>query len=161
MVFRSLRLKFMLLFFIFFLIPYGLLTFFSISMSKQMMKKSTMDHLQNLVEVKETAIEQWLQERVRDGRTIAESREIKSLDPKQIEPFLSLIKHFERAYLDIWALNLNGQVIAGSGKHFRVDSGIEIGRNGGVFYCPSPRSNCPPQQIDGAVERWHCQSLLL
>jgi hypothetical protein len=114
MVFRSLRLKFMLLFFIFFLIPYGLLTFFSISMSKQMMKKSTMDHLQNLVEVKETAIEQWLKERVRDGKTIAESREIKSLDPKQIEPFLSLIKHFERAYLDIWALNLNGQVIAGS-----------------------------------------------
>ena len=109
---HSLRAKFMLLFFIFFFIPYGLLTFFSISMSKQMMKKSTMDHLQNLVEVKETAIEQWLKERVRDGKTIAESREIKSLDPKRIEPFLSLIKHFERAYLDIWVLNLKGQIIS-------------------------------------------------
>jgi hypothetical protein len=71
-----------------------------------MMKKGTIDHLQNLVEVKETAIEQWLKERVRDGKTIAESREIKSLDPKQIEPFLSLIKHFERAYLDIGVFNL-------------------------------------------------------
>jgi two-component system NtrC family sensor kinase len=114
MAFRSLRLKFMLLFFIFFLIPYGLLTFFSFSMSKQMMKKSTIDHLQNLVEVKETAIEQWLKERIRDGKTIAESREIKSLDPKRIEPFLSLIKHFERAYLDIRVLNLKGQIISGS-----------------------------------------------
>jgi two-component system NtrC family sensor kinase len=116
MVFRSLRLKFMLLFFIFFLIPYGLLTFFSFSMSRQMMKKSTTDHLQNLVEIKETAIEQWLKERVRDGKTIAESREIKSLDPQQIEPFLSLLKNFERAYQGIWVFNVKGQMIAGSGN---------------------------------------------
>ena len=115
MVFRSLRLKFMLLFFIFFLIPYGLLTFFAVSLSKQMMKKSTMDHLQNLVEVKETAIEQWLKERVRDGQTIAESREIKSLDPKRIEPLLSLKRHFERAYADILVLNLQGQFVSGRG----------------------------------------------
>ena len=197
---RSLSAELMLLFFIFFLIPYGLLTFFSVSTSKEMMKKSTMDHLQNLVEVKETAIEQWLKERVRDGKTIAESREIKSLDPKRIEPFLSLIKHFERAYLDIWVLNLKGQIISGSGNpsrtsfekeewfqralkegafismpapaleaqspqptitisvaikdtegrpigvlrelvvfnlYFRVDIGIEIGRNREVFYRPS------------------------
>lgn len=119
MVFRSLRLKFMFLFFIFFLIPYGLLTFFSFSMSKEMMKKSTIDHLQNLVEVKETAIEQWLKERVRDGKSIAESREIKSLDPSKIEPLLSLLKSFERAYLGIWVLNLKGQTISGSGKSLR------------------------------------------
>lgn len=114
--FQSLRLRFMLIFFTFFLIPFGLLTFFSISISKQMMKKGTIDHLQNLVEVKETAIEQWLKERVRDGKTIAESHEIKSLDPKQIEPFLSLIKHFERAYLDVCVSNLKGQIIAGCGE---------------------------------------------
>jgi len=110
----SLRAKFMLLFFIFFFVPYGLLSLFSVSMSKGMMKKSTMDHLQNLVEVKETAIEQWLEERVRDGKTIVESQEIKSLDPKRIEPFLSLVKHFERAYLEIWVLNLKGQIVSGN-----------------------------------------------
>ena len=109
---RSLRAKFMFLFFIFFFVPYGVLTFFSISVSRGMMKKSTMDHLQNLVEVKETAIEQWLKERVSDGKTIAESQEVKSLDPKRIEPFLSLIKHFERAYLEIWVLNLKGQIVS-------------------------------------------------
>jgi two-component system NtrC family sensor kinase len=111
---HSLRAKFMLLFFIFFFIPYGLLAIFSVSMSKGMMKKSTIDHLQNLVEVKETAIEQWLKERVSDGKTIAESQEIKSLDPKQIKPFLSLIKHFERAYLEILVLNLKGQLVSGN-----------------------------------------------
>jgi two-component system NtrC family sensor kinase len=158
MVFRSLRLKFMLLFFIFFLIPYGLLTFFSISMSKQMMKKSTMDHLQNLVEVKETAIEQWLKERVRDGKTIAESREIKSLDPKQIEPFLSLIKHFERAYLDIWALNLNGQVIAGSGNPSKTSYAKEQWfqgalQEGAFISMPAPElaANSPRPTITIAV----------
>ena len=112
MAVRSLRTKLMLLFFIFFFVPFGLLTLFTVSMSREMMKKSTMDHLQNLVEVKETAIEQWLKERVRDGKTIAESQEIKSLDPKQIEPFLSLVKHFERAYLDIWVINLKGQIVS-------------------------------------------------
>jgi hypothetical protein len=99
--FKSLRFKLMVLFFIFFLVPYGVVTFFSVSTSKEMMKKSTVAHLQNLLEVKETAIEQWLQERRRDGKTIAESRDVKSLAPKRIEPFLSLVKHFERAYLDI------------------------------------------------------------
>lgn len=78
------------------------------------MKKSTIEHLQNLVEVKETAIEQWLKERVSDGKTIAESQEIKSLDPKRIEPFLSLVKHSERAYLEIWVLNLKGQIVSGN-----------------------------------------------
>jgi len=110
----SLRAKFMLLFFIFFFVPYGLLSLFSVYMGKGMMKESTMDHLQNLVEVKETAIEQWLEERIRDGKTIAESQEIKSLDPKRIEPFLSLVKHFERAYLEIWVLNLKGQIVSGN-----------------------------------------------
>ncbi len=104
----------MLLFFIFFFVPYGLLAIFSVSMGKGMMRKSTIDHLQNLVEVKETAIEQWLKERVSDGKTIAESQEIKSLDPKQIKPFLSLIKHFERAYLEILVLNLKGQLVSGN-----------------------------------------------
>ncbi len=111
---HSLQAKFMLLFFIFFFVPFGLLTIFSISMSKGMMKKSTVDHLQNLVEVKETAIEQWLKERVSDGKTIVESQEIKSLNPKRIEPFLSLVKHFERAYLEIWVLNSKGQLVSGS-----------------------------------------------
>jgi hypothetical protein len=76
---HSLRAKLMLLFFVFFFIPYGVLTFLSISVSREMMKKSTIDHLQNLVEVKETAVEQWLKERVRNVKTIAESQEIKSL----------------------------------------------------------------------------------
>ena len=81
---HSLRAKFMLLFFIFFFVPYGLLTLFSVYISKGMMKKSTMDHLQNLVEIQETAIEQWLKERILDGKTIAESPEVKSLDPERI-----------------------------------------------------------------------------
>jgi signal transduction histidine kinase len=104
----------MLLFFVFFFVPYGLLTLLSVSMSREMMKKSTMDHLQNLVEVKETAIEQWLRERISDGKSIAETQEVKSLDLKRMEPFLSLVKHFERAYLEIWVLNSKGHIVSGN-----------------------------------------------
>jgi two-component system NtrC family sensor kinase len=151
MVFQSLRLKFMLIFFTFFLIPFGLLTFFSISISKQMMKKGTFDHLQNLVEVKETVIEQWIMERVRDGKTIAESAEIKSLKPNLIGPFLSLVKHFERSYQDIRIFNLKGQIISGSGERVTTSVVNEEWFQGalkdGVFiYVPKPALEATPPQ---------------
>ena len=79
----TLRKKSILLFFAIFFIPFGILTFFSLSMSEQMIKQNNMLHLKNLVEIKETAIEQWLLERIRDGKTLTESEEIKSLNPKK------------------------------------------------------------------------------
>jgi two-component system, NtrC family, sensor kinase len=109
---HSLRTKLTFFFFIFFFVPFGVLTFLSISMSREMMHDSTVDHLRNLVEVKETAIEQWLKERVADGKSIAESPEIKSLNPGQIEPFLSLMRHFERSYLNIQVYTLNGELVS-------------------------------------------------
>ena len=113
----SLGAKFTILFFILFFVPYSVLTFFSVSMSKEMMERSTTSHLQNLAEVKELAIEQWLKERIQDGMTIAESQEIKSLDPKRMKSFLSLVKNFERSYLDIGVLNLKGKIISSDGHH--------------------------------------------
>jgi len=109
---HSLRKKFVFLFLIFFFIPFGLLTFLSVSMSKSMMKQSTISHLQNLVEVKGMAIEQWLKERIGDGKAISESQELKSLDPKRIGPYLTLVKHFYQAYREIWVLNLKGQIVS-------------------------------------------------
>jgi two-component system NtrC family sensor kinase len=109
---HSLRTKFVFLFLIFFFIPFGLLTFFSISISKGMMKQSTISHLQNLVEVKGRSIEQWVKERVGDGKTISESQEIKSFDPIRIEPYLALVKQFYQAYREIWVVNLKGQRIS-------------------------------------------------
>lgn len=110
---HSLRVQLIFLFFVFFFVPYSLLTFFSVSTSREMIKNSTMDHLQNLVEVKETAIEQWLKERVSDVKKLAEGQEIKSMDPKRIEPFLTLLKHLERAFLEIRVLNIKGQIVSG------------------------------------------------
>jgi len=95
---KSLRTRFILLFLVLFSIPFGLVAFISISMSKGMMTQSTIAHLRNLVDVKEVAIEQWLRERVGDGKTISESQEIKSLDPKRIEPYVTLVKSFYQAY---------------------------------------------------------------
>jgi two-component system, NtrC family, sensor kinase len=108
---HSLRTKFVLLFLILFFIPFGLLTLISVSMSKGMMKESTISHLQNLVEVKGVAIEQWLKERIGDAKTISESQEIKSLDPKRIEPYVKLVKGFYQAYREISVFDLNGKRI--------------------------------------------------
>lgn len=102
----SLRTKWMLLFFAFFFIPFVILIFFSVSMSKGMMRQSIFSHLQNLVDVKAMATEHWLRERIGDGKIISESQEIKSLDPAKVDPFLNMVKHFYQAYLDISVADL-------------------------------------------------------
>ena len=107
----TLRKKFILLFLAIFFIPFGILTFFSLSMSKGMIEQNTILHLQNLVEIKETAIEQWLLERIRDGKTLTESEEIKSLNPKKIEPFLNFTKGLHQAYRELLVVDLKGKVI--------------------------------------------------
>jgi signal transduction histidine kinase len=106
---RSLRTKFVLLFLLFFFVPFGVLTFLSVSMSKGMMQRSTISHLQNLVEVKGLAIEQWLRERIGDGKAISESQEIKSLDAGRIKAYLNIVKHFYPAYLEISFASLKKQ----------------------------------------------------
>jgi signal transduction histidine kinase len=108
----SLRKKFIFLFLAIFFIPFGILTFFSLSMSEGMIEQNTIVHLQNLVEIKETAIEQWLLERIRDGKTLTESEEIKSLNPKKIEPFLNFTKGLTPAYRELLVVDLKGKVIA-------------------------------------------------
>jgi two-component system, NtrC family, sensor kinase len=157
MRFRSLRTEYMILFFVFFFVPYGLLTLFSVSMGRGMMKKSTMDHLQNLVEVKETAIEQWIEERLRDGKTMAESQEVKSLDPRRIGPFLSLAKHLNRAYQEISVLNSKGEIISGghSKDSFLKEEWFQKGLEEGSFIStPSPQSGSkqPAMVISLAVK---------
>jgi two-component system, NtrC family, sensor kinase len=152
----SLRARFMILFFIFFFVPYGLLTLFSVSASRVMMKKGTMDHLENLVEVKETAIEQWIKERVSDGKSIAASQEVRSLDPKRIEPFLSLVKHFERAYLEIWVVNLRGHIVSGnlSGASFEKAEWFQKAIEEETFILsptPQPRSSRPVLTISFSI----------
>ncbi|OGP54315.1 MAG: hypothetical protein A2162_12835 [Deltaproteobacteria bacterium RBG_13_52_11b] len=157
MVVHSLRTKLMLLFFVFFFVPFGLLTLLTVSMSREMMKKSTMDHLQNLVEVKETAIEQWFRERVSDGKSIAESQEVKSLDLRQMEPFLSLVKHFERAYLEIWVLNSKGHIVSGNSSKIsfeREDWFQKAIRDGSFISMPAlqPQSSKPAVTLSFAIK---------
>ena len=108
----SLRKKFTLLFLACFFIPFGVLTWLSLSMSKGMMEQNINLHLQNLVEVKETVIEQWLQERIDDGKILARSQEIKSLDPAQIETFLKFKKELHQAYRELRVLDLTGKEIS-------------------------------------------------
>jgi len=120
---HSLRAKLMCLFFLFFFIPYAVLTLFSVSASRGMMKQGTMHHLQNLVEVKETAIEQWLKDRIGDGKKITDSQEVKSLDPRRMRHLLSLVDQIDRTYLGIWVLDTKGQVIWGDPFTFSHQAG--------------------------------------
>ncbi len=108
----TLQKKFTFLFFIIFFIPFALMTFVSLSMSKGRIEQNTFLHLQNLVEVKETAIEQWLQERIRDGKVLVESLQIKSLDPATIDGFLGFKKELHPAYRDLWVVDRNGKRIS-------------------------------------------------
>ncbi len=111
---HSLRTKFILLFLVFFIVPFALITFLSVSMSREMAEENTISHLENLVEIKSMAIEQWMAERIGDGKTIAESGEIKSLNPRRIEPYLEVIKKSYKAYREISVFNLKGQRVTES-----------------------------------------------
>ncbi len=108
----SLRKKFSLLFLGIFCVPFGLLTFLSVSMTRGVLEQSATLHFQNLVEIKETAIEQWVQERIRDGRMLTESAEIKSLDPKRMEPLLNFKKGLHQGYRELLVADLKGKEIA-------------------------------------------------
>lgn len=144
---HSLRTKFALLFLIFFFIPFGLLTFLSVSMSKGMLGQSTISHLQNLVEVKKMAIDQWLKERIGDGKAISESQEIKSLDPMKIEPYLTLVKQFYRAYRELWVVNLRGRRVAENISEFSYEQEdwFQEAINKGLFIS-SPKFHKPSLQ---------------
>jgi signal transduction histidine kinase len=108
----NLRLKFTILFLAIFFIPFAVLTFFSLSMSKRMIEENTTLHLQNLVEIKETAIEQWIQERIRDGQVLTQSQEIRSLDPKKIESFLRFKRGLHRSYRELLVVDSKGREIS-------------------------------------------------
>ncbi len=142
---HSLRTKFVLLFFIFFFIPFGLLTFFSVLMSKGMVKQSTVSHLQNLVEVKGVAIEQWLKERIGDGKAFSESQEIKSLDPRRIEPYLTLTKQFYQGYRELWVVDLKGRRVleTSTGLSYEKEDWFQVAIEKGLFVS-SPKYHKPP-----------------
>ncbi len=77
-----------------------------------MMKQSTISHLHNLVGVKEIAIEQWLKERIGDGKTLSESQEVKSLNPARTEQYLNLVRRFVPSYRELWVFDLNGRRVS-------------------------------------------------
>lgn len=149
---HSLQAKFILLFFVFFFIPFVILTYFSVSMSKGMMKQSTISHLQNLVDVKGVAIEQWLKERVGDGNTVSENQEIKSLDPMRIEPYLTLVKQFYRAYRELWVVNLKGRRVGENISEFSYEKEdwFQGAINKGLFIS-SPKFHKPSLQPTIAI----------
>lgn len=113
MEFHSLRTRFIFLFLAFFVIPFALITYFSVSMSREMAKKNTISHLESLVELKSKAIEQWMKERIGDGKAIAESQEIKSLNPGKFEPYFKFVRNFYQAYQEISVFDLKGQRVGG------------------------------------------------
>ncbi len=108
----KLRTKFTILFLAIFFVPFGVLTFFSLSISEGMIRQNTALHLQNLVEVKETAIEQWIQERIKDGKILVQSREIKSLDPEKIEALLKFKRGLHPAYRELLVVDARGKEVS-------------------------------------------------
>ncbi len=108
----NLHKKFTILFLIVFLIPFGVLTIFSLSVSKEVIEQNTILHLENLVEIKETVVEEWLNDRIRDGRILAESEEIKSLKPEKMEPYLNFKKAMDKTCRELLVADLSGTILA-------------------------------------------------
>ncbi|MEI6157929.1 MAG: cache domain-containing protein, partial [Atribacterota bacterium] len=101
-----------ILFLTVFIIPFGILTFFSLYMSKGVIEQNTILHMQNLVEIKETVVEEWLNDRIRDGKILAESEEIKSLKLEKMGPYLNFKTTMDKACRELLVADLRGKVLA-------------------------------------------------
>jgi len=142
----SLQKKFMLLFFGIFFIPFAVLTFFSLSLSRKMMEQNTILHLQNLVEVKETAIEQWLQERIMDGKMLALSQEVRGWDPKRMEPYLDFKKKLHPGYRELLVVDRKGTEVRNrpSGRVWEGEEWFQEAMEKGI-YVSSPQRISPSE----------------
>jgi two-component system, NtrC family, sensor kinase len=108
----KLRDKFTALFLAILLIPFGSLTFFYLYMSKEVIERNTILHMQNLVEIKETVVEEWLNDRIRDGKILAESEEVKSLRREKISPYVNFKKAMDKSCREILVVDLRGNVLS-------------------------------------------------
>lgn len=97
----TMQIKLMLLFFVFTLLPLCTVGVLSIRSAEELILNMVTNQIEQVVTDKAVLLERWISERKADLEVIAGSSILKSMDPRQITPYLELVRDKYRVYGDI------------------------------------------------------------
>lgn len=101
LLFDNMQVKLMLLFFAFTLAPLCTVGFLSIRSAEELVLSMVTNQIEQLVTDKAVLLERWISERKADLEVIAGSSILKSMDSRQITPYLELVRDKYRVYGEI------------------------------------------------------------
>jgi signal transduction histidine kinase len=104
----------MLLFLVFALAPLGAVGILSIRTAEELILRMATNQIEHVAADKAALLERWISERKADLEVIAGSSILRSMDSKQITPYLNLVRNKYNVYRDISVLSLNGSTVCQS-----------------------------------------------
>lgn len=110
----SLQVKLTLIFFVFALIPLSAVGFLAIKSAEETVFTMATNQMEQIAEDKASLLEKWIAERKADVQVVAHSSILKSLDSRQIAPYLEVVRSRYGEYGDISVVSVDGRWIHGS-----------------------------------------------
>lgn len=111
---NNMQVKLMLLFLVFALAPLCAVGILSIRTAEELILRMATNQIEHVAADKAALLERWISERKADLEVIAGSSILRSMDSKQITPYLNLVRNKYNVYRDISVLSLNGSIVCRS-----------------------------------------------
>ena len=112
----NLRTKLIFIFLALVLIPLVIIGTFSIKATEKLIFDMVTRQLENVALDKTTILETWLEERKSDLRVISGTSIIKTMDPKFIAPYLSLVQNEYLVYKNFTVVSVDGYIVYSTEK---------------------------------------------
>lgn len=107
----NLRTKLLLIFLILVLAPLLVIGWFSVKTTESLIVGMVNRQLHNVAVDKISLLEHWLDERKADLTVISKTSLLKTMEPKQIGPYLNLIRHQYGVYKDFTLVSASGRLV--------------------------------------------------
>ncbi len=124
----TLKNKLVFLFLVLTLVPLAVVGLFSINSTESLIKNLVLRQLENIASDKAAILERWLEERKQDMQVIAGTSLVKTMDPKQIAPYIDLIRTHYGVYNKISVLSdQDGLVYSTGGSENNREGPLQSG----------------------------------
>jgi signal transduction histidine kinase len=112
----NLRTKVLVIFFILALIPFMVIGWFSLKTTEDLIVNMVVRQLENVALDKVSLLERWLDERKADMQVIAGTSLVRSMEAKNIGPYLELIQDKYGVYKDFSVISSAGNLVSSTGQ---------------------------------------------
>lgn len=134
--FNNLQNRVMLLFLLCALAPLSVVGIFSIRTAEELITNMVSSHLENVADDKAALLDRWMSERESDLKVVAGSSVLKSLDPKQIVPYLKLVTDNYQVYQGFIVVSDSGKAVfdsSGKGQRFEQEEWYKESLEGRLY----------------------------